>query len=197
MTVANSNYDRMAGDKYFTPAWTTEALMSVETFNRVWDPAGGDGGIIAALPATIISRASDIAPDSDYVSRCDFFDVADADDFDIVTNPPYGPGSRLAVRFIEHALALTQRHGGKVAMLLKVGFDSAPGRVRLFRDHPAFAAEYRVTKRISWANLPPKFDAKGNLVGPTEHHSWMIWDWRKRQGPAVKGYLPLQERPHA
>lgn len=193
MSVANSQYDRIAGDKYFTPEWATTALLTVERFTKVWDPAGGDGGIVNALPVFIDSWASDIAPDAPAVVERDFFDCTDANGFDIITNPPYGPGSRLAVKFIEHALKLTQGHGGKVAMLLKVGFDSAPGRVRLFRDHPAFAAEHRVIKRIAWSNLPAKYDAKGNLIGPTEHHSWMIWDWRHRGVGAVKGYLPLRE----
>jgi hypothetical protein len=191
MSVSASNYARIDGDKYFTPAWVTEALLSVERFAQVWDPAGGDGGIITAMPANIRCWASDIAPDSEYVVERDFFDCPDAGGYDIITNPPYGIQSRLAVRFIEHALALTERHGGKVAMLLKVGFDSAGGRRHLFADHPAFAAEYRLTKRIRWTNLPQS-DA-----GPTENHSWMVWDWRHRGGPAVKGYLPLKEAADA
>lgn len=191
MSVANSNYGRIDGDKYFTPAWTTEALLSVERFVKACDPAAGDGAIVdVLLAAGIKAWGADIAPDAPHIAERDFFDCTDLDGYDVIGNPPYGPGSRLAVRFIEHALKLTERHGGKVSMLLKVGFDSAPGRARLFRDHPAFAAEHRLVKRISWANLPPKYDAKGNLMGPTEHHSWFVWDWRKRGGPAVKGYLP-------
>lgn len=191
MSVARSDYERVQGDKYFTPAWVTEALLSAEKFSKAYDPGAGDGGIVnALLAAGIEAWGSDIAPDAPHIVERDFFDCTDLNGFDVIGNPPYGQQSRLAVRFVEHSLKLTERHGGKVAMLLKVGFDSAPGRTRLFQDHPAFAAEYRVTKRISWANLPPKYDARGNLIGPTEHHSWMVWDWRKRGGPAVKGYLP-------
>ena len=192
MTVAASNYERVAGETYFTPAWATEALLLAEPFQKVWDPAGGNGGITLALPADMICFASDIAPDSADVAPGDFFDAQEGYGFDIVTNPPYGVQSRLAVRFIQHSLALTKPYGGKVAMLLKVGFDSAPGRHPLFRDHPAFAAEYRLTRRVMWTNLPEKRDGKGRLMGPTEHHSWFVWDWRKRSGPAVKGYLPLE-----
>lgn len=192
MSVANSNYARIEGDKYFTPAWVTEALFSVERFHRVWDPAAGDGGILDAVPFGIECRGSDVMPDAHHIGRMDFFEVGDADGFDIVTNPPYGVQSRLAVRFIEHALKLTEPHGGKVAMLLKVGFDSAYTRRHLFDEHPAFAAEYRLTKRIRWTNLPQS-DA-----GPTENHSLFVWDWWKRPGmPAVKGYLPLKEQAHA
>lgn len=187
MSVAASQYERVANEKYYTPAWVTQALFSVERFGSVFDPAGGDAAIINAVPAGMAARAIDIAPDSPRVDVGDFFDCTYVDGFDIITNPPYGIQSRLAVRFIEHALALTERHQGKVAMLLKVGFDSAGGRRHLFADHPAFAAEYRLTKRIRWTNLPQS-DA-----GPTENHSWFVWDWNKAPGPAVKGYLPLKE----
>lgn len=191
MSVSASQYDRVANEKYYTPAWVTQALFSVERFDRVFDPAGGDAAIINAVPAGMAARAIDIAPDSPRVDHGDFFEVHKLDMWDIITNPPYGVQSRLAVRFIEHALALTEPFGGKVAMLLKVGFDSADGRRHLFDEHPAFAAEYRLTKRIRWTNLPQS-DA-----GPTENHSWMVWDWRKRPGPAVKSYLPLREPAHA
>lgn len=184
MSVAASQYERVANEKYYTPAWVTEALFSVERFGRVFDPAGGDGAIINAVPSGKAARAIDIAPDSPRVDLGDFFDVQTLDMWDIITNPPYGVQSRLAVRFVEHALAITEPFGGKVAMLLKVGFDSAAGRRPLFADHPAFAAEHRLTRRIRWTNFEQK-DA-----GPTENHSWFVWDWRKRGGPAVKGYLP-------
>ena len=133
MRTKTSGYERLALDKYFTPA-----------------------------------------PDAPHIKEVDFFDVKIGTTWpNIATNPPYGEQSRLAVRFIEHAL---------------VGFDSAGGRRHLFADHPAFAAEYRLTRRIRWANI------EQSAGGPTENHSWMIWDWRKRPGtPAVKGYLPLTE----
>ena len=194
MTVAASNYARADGDKYFTPAWVTDALLSAERLDDgIWDPAAGDGQIVlAAKAAGIEAHGSDIAPDAPFITSIDFFDIKAGCEWpNIVTNPPYGTGSRLAVKFIEHALKLTKPHGGKVAMLLKVGFDSAGGRRHLFADHPAFAVEYRLTRRIRWTNLPQS-DA-----GPTENHSWMIWDWRKRPDmPAVKKYLPLMEASH-
>jgi hypothetical protein len=187
MSVTPSQYERIAGEKYFTPIWVTEALLSVETFTGgIWDPFAGDGRILAALPPDMPSFGSDIAPDADGIMAMDFFDMkAGAVWSNIVSNPPYGKQSRLAVRCIEHALDLTQPLGGKVAMLLKVGFDSASGRRHLFADHPAFAAEYRLTRRIRWTNFEQK------EAGPTENHSWMVWDWRSRGGPPVKAYLPL------
>jgi hypothetical protein len=188
MSVSPSQYERVANEKYFTPIWVTEALLSVETFaGGIWDPFAGDGRILAALPPEMPSYGSDIAPDAEGIKALDFFDVKAGSAWpNIVSNPPYGVQSRLAVRCIEHALDLTRPLGGKVAMLLKVGFDSAGGRRHLFADHPAFAVEYRLTKRIRWTNLPQS-DA-----GPTENHSFFVWDWRKRPGPSVKGYLPLK-----
>ena len=192
MTQTASNYERIDGDKYFTPAWVTEALLTVERFNGgIWDPAAGAGHIINALPPETLAFGSDISPDAAGIKEADFFDAKVSLWPNIVANPPYGKGARLAVKFLDHALMLTESHGGKVAMLLKVGFDSAPGRRRLFAEHPAFAAEYRLTKRIHWANLPTKLDKHGRVVGSTEHHSWLVWDWRKRGGQAVKGYLPV------
>lgn len=193
MTVAPSKYDRVAGEKYFTPIWVTQALLSAEEFTGgIWDPFAGDGRILAALPPEMSAYGSDIAPDAGWIKAIDFFDVKGGSVWpNIVSNPPYGAGSRLAVRCIEHALELTRPLGGKVAMLLKVGFDSAGGRRNLFADHHAFAAEYRLTKRIRWTNFVQ------SAAGPTENHSWFIWDWRKRGGPAVKGYLPLMESNNA
>lgn len=191
MTVGASSYDRIEHEKYFTPAWVVDALFSVERFSKVCDPAGGDGAILNAIPAGMAGWAFDIAPDNPRVETGDFFDCSYLNGFDVITNPPYGKGSRLAVRFIEHALKLTERHQGKVAMLLKVGFDSASGRSHLFRDHPAFAAEHRLTRRIRWTNFEQK------AAGPTENHSWFVWDWRKRGGPPVKVYLPLKGTAHA
>jgi hypothetical protein len=189
MTVSASQYERVENEKYFTPAWVVDAVLSVETFRgKVIDPAAGAGNIMDALTAAGVDNDGyDIAPDAIHVRGPIDFLASVGDCQNIMTNPPYGKGSRLAVQFIEHALKCTEARGGKVAMLLKVGFDSAGGRRHLFADHPAFAVEYRLTKRIRWTN----FDQKEN--GPTENHSWMLWDWRKRPGPAVKGYLPLME----
>lgn len=186
MTQAASNYARIEGDKYFTPAWVTRELLTVEHFRgRVIDPAAGAGHIMDVLTAAGIENDGiDISPDAVHVrGPVDFLKlVGEVDNF--IANPPYGVGSRLAVQFIEHALALTKVKRGKVAMLLKVGFDSAKGRRHLFADHPAFAAEYRLLTRIRWANL------EQSAAGPTENHSWFVWDWARKPVPAFKAYLP-------
>jgi len=188
MTVASSKYDRLDNEAYFTPAWVIHALLAVETFaGGVWDSGAGDGAILAALPPDMPCYGSDIAPAAPHIKEVDFFDVTGGSLWpNFILNPPYGHGGRLAVRFIEHALDLAEQHGGKVAALLRVDFDSAKTRRHIFGGHPAFAAKYILTRRIRWTN----FDQKA--AGPTENHAWFVWDWRKRAGThPVIGYPQL------
>lgn len=195
MSRAASKYALVAGDKYFTPTWVTQALLSVESFTgKVIDPAAGAGHILDALTAAGIENDGfDLVPDAIHVRGPLDFLTAEGAVPNIVTNPPYGVQSRLAVRFIDKALAVTQPLGGKVAMLLKVGFDTGSTRRRLFKDHPAFAANYVLTRRIHWANIPLKYDADGRLIGPTENHMWCVWDWRKRPGtPSIVDYPEME-----
>jgi hypothetical protein len=189
MTQAASGYDRMAGDAYYTPAWVTEALLSVEHFRgEVFDPGAGEGHIleVCRLRGAEV-RGMDIFKSEAtpwYVEQGDFLAAVGSAD-SIIANPPYGTGGRTAVEFIKKSLAATEPRRGKVAMLLRVDFDSANGRRPIFNDHPAFAAKYTLTRRIRWANL----EQKGS--GPTENHCWMVWDWGKRRDAArAYGYLP-------
>lgn len=186
MSLSASAYVRLEGDKYFTPRKPIEDLLSVEAFiGTVLDPGAGAGHILDVLAIYGIQcEGMDIAPDASWIAQGDFLArTAPADH--IIANPPYGVGSRLAVEFIRHSLELTRPRGGKVAMLLKVGFDSAKGRRDLFADHPAFAVEYRLTERIRWANL------EQSNAGPTENHSWFLWSWAKDPTAfPIKRYLP-------
>lgn len=187
MTQAASRYERIEGDRYYTPAWVTKALLSAERFSNadgIWDPAAGNGGILSALPEGMAANGSDIAPDAPGIQPIDFFDVRTAWWRNIVTNPPYGQGGRLAVEFIVHALELTASQQGKVAMLLRADFDSAKTRHHIFGGHAAFAAKYVLTERIRWSNLPQ------SNAGPTENHAWYVWDWGRRPGtPITLAYL--------
>lgn len=191
MSQKASGYARIPGDRYFTPGWVIEALLSVESFSgKCLDPCAGGWHIVRALRAAgLDAEGFDIHPESDVVR--DFFTFGAAGEVEaaffpnIITNPAYGQQGRLAVKFIEHALAITRPVGGKVAMLLRVDFDSAHGRRHIFADHPAFAAKYALTKRIRWENLPQSDS------GPTENHAWFVWDWAKRRDSArAYGYLP-------
>lgn len=203
MSQGSSGYERIEGDAYYTPAWVTEALFSVEVFGMVWDPACGAGHIVDV--ARRLGRGaygSDIAkvkplPDlallfgeADHPHAGDFLKHTEDQDCDLITNPPYGKGGRLAVQFIRHALTITQKNRRKVAMLLRVDFDSASTRRHIFGDHPAFAAKYTLTKRIRWANLRQVDDTGKPTPGPTDNHAWYVWDWSRRPGERpYYGYL--------
>lgn len=189
MSEAASGYQRQDLEKYFTPAWVTDALLdAVDLPAPLCDPAAGAGDIINAIhgrPDLGWAYGMDIAPDVDWIPAGDFFDAHVLDCSTILTNPPFGAGGRLAVKFIEHALHLTKPRLGKVAMLLRVDFDSAGGRRKLFADHPAFAAKLVLTKRIRWTNLSQ------SAAGPTQNHAWLLWDWAKApETLPVLRYLP-------
>lgn len=199
MSQKTSGYERVAGDRYYTPAWVTEALLRAEEFPGLSiDPACGGWDIVKAVRADgLLCDGFDIAPDpapegqvTGEWSTKDFLTWDGTSSFgtsyqNVITNPPYGKGGRLAVAFVRHALKLTDPAEGKVAMLLRVDFDSAHGRRAIFADHPAFAAKYALTRRIRWANL----EQKGS--GPTENHAWFVWDWaRRRYSGRTYGYLP-------
>lgn len=202
MSQKASGYERMDGDRYFTPRWPVEALLSVEKFSGpVVDPCAGGWDLVHTVSHHCGVRAFgfDIQPPPVALSYMPMFWTQDFLDWqgstihgepewrDIITNPPYGKGGRLAVQFIEHALELTRPRFGKVAMLLRVDFDSADGRRPIFDDHPAFAAKYTLTKRIRWENL------EQSASGPTENHMWAVWDWSKRRDTTrAYGYLPLK-----
>lgn len=188
MSQKASGFDRIPGDRYFTPAWVTEALLTVERFpGPILDPCAGDGGILDAL-GTVDCHGADIespsVPRADIVIR-DFFANDPIPAFaSIITNPPYGSRGTLAVAFIRRSLQLTKPVFGKVAMLLRVDFDSAKNRREIFGDHPAFAGKYTLTQRIRWVNLPQSDS------GPTDNHAWFVWDWRRADAGRVYGYLP-------
>ena len=68
--------------------------------------------------------------------------------------------------------------GGRVAMLMRIDFDSAVTRTDIFRDHPAWGEKLVLTKRIKW------FD-DGNKNGPSENHAWYCWDWGRDSEPSI------------
>ena len=198
MSQKASGYERIEGDAYFTPHWVTEALLSVERFSvgvKIIDPCAGAGHIMDAVAkAGYDFDGFDIRPAAVHVrGPMDFLTtVGDVDA--IISNPPYGKGGRLAVEFITKALSVTQKRRGKVAMLLRVDFDSAATRSHIFGDHPAFAAKYTLTKRIRWANIPQVDENGKPTPGPTDNHSWFVWNWsRRRDEQRYYGYLPLKQ----
>jgi len=190
MSQRVSGYERAERDFYPTPEWVTRALIAhlPERVKSVWEPAAGDGRMAAALhEAGYRVWATDIAPQqpgAHLVNEADFF-APPAGRFSaeaIITNPPYGPGGRMAQKFIGHALQRMRPACGVVAMLLSVDFDSGRTRQWLFGDCPAFATKLVLMERIVW------FD--GGKHGPSKNHAWFIWDWA-HDGPPEIAYGPL------
>jgi hypothetical protein len=129
-----SGYDRKERDAYQMPAWVTDAIVpylrSLGVTN-VWEPAAGDGQIVAALRNNGFGAiGTDILDGHDFLNGCAPPLTYDA----IVSNPPYGSGGRIAQEFIERALEFTRSRQGAVAVLLKVDFDSGKTRSHLFAE---------------------------------------------------------------
>jgi hypothetical protein len=172
MTVRGANYPRKENDFYATPPETTRVLLDhVAGFGeQICDPACGNGAIVKVLKEYHCD-----ADGSDLAHNYNFL----ADDFlwpgwDIITNPPFGPGGRTAVAFIERALEVT-RPRGKVAMLLPVDFDSGITRRHLFECR-AFALKLTLLNRVRWFN-----GVSGSL-----NHAWFVFDHKNRGLPRIK-----------
>ena len=183
-----SGYERRDREYYPTPEWVTRALLDhIGTGPRqIWEPACGNGEMALVMRERGHSVfMSDIEPGArvkaldalafDFLAR-DRAPVWPEHITDIITNPPYGLGGRMALGFIIRSLELTRERGGLVAMLLKDNYDSARGRKAIFRDNPAWSMKLVLMRRIVW------FESDSGH-GPSENHAWYIWDW-KHSGPA-------------
>jgi hypothetical protein len=182
MSQRKSGYKRKELDFYGTgPEWVTECLLAhVETRpGSVWEPACGEHAMVRVLEKRFRTLATDKASGYDFLKQ----ETLPASSIrGIVTNPPYN----IAPEFCRHALALTKPFKGWVAMLLRVDFDSANGRVDLFRDCPAWSRKIVLTRRIVWFVEPETGKPKAS---PSENHAWYLWDWR-HQGDPVVSYAP-------
>lgn len=181
MTVVASNFERAANEHYQTEPWATRALLRRFPVNgyTVWEPAAG-----GHMMADVLKEEGAIVWTSDIASygreHDEFFDFINdhsgwmsvgSQRKAIITNPPYGKGNRLAVRFCELAL---ERCKGNIAMLLTAKFDFGKTRHHLFRDNQRFVAKINLVDRISWA---------GNGETGTEDHAWYVW------GPDRPGHI--------
>lgn len=174
MSQRPSGYARQERDAYYTPEWVTEALLPHIPYRikSVWEPACGSGKMVKVFQESERFQSihsSDIDTGRDFLKESVCF--ADA----IITNPPFG--GNLAQEFIEHALELTRKEQGFVAMLLRTDFDHAKTRQHLFRHHLAFSKKLVLLKRIKWF--------ENSTGSPSYNHCWMIWDWTKQGWPVI------------
>lgn len=176
MTVTASKYALRENDLYETEEWAVFALirelkaLGLWREGTIWEPAAGNHAMVRPFykegAKTVIT--SDIQTYRrahtyifDFLTKEPTPEIGD--DYDLISNPPYGRGNHLARRFAENALA---RCDGVVALLLTAKFDFGATRLHLFRDNPRFRAKIALVDRISWI---------GNDETGTEDHAWYIW----------------------
>lgn len=158
-------------DFYPSPPEATRALLSVETLaGSVWECACGDGAIAVELEA-----AGYAVTGTDLIYRgygkggVDFLEQTTPRAVNIITNPPYGHG--LADRFVRHALTLTAKTGGTVAMLMNLASLCHPQRHHWYLQHPP-AAIYGIDHIVCWPYGDPRFATSRT----TQHrYCWMVW----------------------
>lgn len=185
MSQRNSGHARIDRDAYMTPHWVTDALIAEiggpgqAKARTVWEPAAGTGNMVERLEAAGYGVVpSDIAPpDCSNWIAADFLgtDLLPFAFNDIITNPPYTH----AEAFVRRALDLTQPHGGRVAMLLNLDFDSAKTRWDIFGGHPAWGLKIVLLDRIMW------FDPEWKEDSASGNHAWFVWDWTGRFGRTI------------
>lgn len=185
MSQRNSGFDRIAADLYETPAWATKLFIDTIAINDgILEPACGTGKMAQALFGSGFHVVAGDIGDYGFSLQSyqqDFLELGQLppDVRAVITNPPYGIQNRLAVKFIEHALALTKPVCGQVAMLLTADFDHAKGRRHLFAENAAFTARLAIQTRIRWIE-----DSTGS---PSQNHCWFFWDHANR-GPPLSLY---------
>jgi hypothetical protein len=173
MAQRSSGYKRKPKDDYPTPAWVTRLViphLGLAPSATILEPSPGAGAMVNVLRD---AGYNVIAQEGDFLSS----QAGHAIDA-VIGNPPYGQQGRIALRFIEHALRLTEARRGTVAMLLKVDFDSGSTRSHVF-DHQAWATKIVLRDRIVW------FEPK--IASPSENHAWFVWRWQ-HQGAATLAY---------
>lgn len=175
------NHDAQEHDYYATDPRAVELLLENETFNsRIWEPACGEGHIAKVLTA----HGYDVFA-SDLVWRgygTPYFDflkgvhMAEDDEFDIITNPPY----KFAREFVEKALEVVA-DGQKVAMFLKLTFLEGQARRELFRRCPP------QTVYVSSARL--ECGKNGHFTGSSAvAYCWIVWK-KGHEGPTVVRWI--------
>jgi hypothetical protein len=169
-----AGYARVERDLYPTPPWVVAALAEHVDLRglTVWEPACGDGRMVAALRRAGCARvyATDIADRGNQDAALDFLSAQPPERFHaIITNPPFGSGGRLATAFIEAGLTRSEP-GGLLALLLPCDFDSAKTRACHFGDCSHFVGKIVLRERIVWFQRQD-----GVREAPKENSAWYLW----------------------
>jgi hypothetical protein len=173
-----SGFTRVPDEQYETAPWPVHALLRhLPRPQCAWDPCDrGAGLLVNTLHGAGVSA---IGTGHDFLQTNEI-PIEEVDT--IICNPPYGENRRgeLAVAFIEHALELKVP---RVAMLLRVDFDSAITRQHLFRHEPRFALKLVLLNRIKWFDGPST---------PSDNHAWFIWTQDNEDLPTIR-YIGRKE----
>lgn len=169
MVAANAN--RRPKDFYPTPKECTYALLDflhLPVKTRIWEPACGDGAIIAALHSKGYMNCfgTDITTGTDFLQEEYLASAAW-----IITNPPFS----LAEQFIRHAHDL----GIPFAFLLKSQYWHSAKRRKLFEE---VRPKYVLT--LTWR---PDFTGQGASIMDV---MWCVWTNEKT---ACTLYHPLDK----
>ncbi len=177
-----SGYRREANDHYPTPAWVTACLLRHVRFRgAVWEPCCGDGAIAQVLREHRYAVvASDAAEHGFGLGGVDFFACTDFPPGcgAMVTNPPYGDGgaerkagnaSSAMLRFVRHALALTRRAEGQLALLVRFQWIAGRRAAALISSAP-LRTVLVLTRRIRW------FEMGERTNSGQHHHAWIVFD---------------------
>jgi hypothetical protein len=171
MSQRISGYERKPDEEYNTIAWPVVALLLVvKSIGLAWDPCDrGNGELVATVRSLGVNA---IGTSNDFLATT----AAPPGVTDLITNPPYGENRRgeLAEAFIRHALELKIP---RIAMLLRVDFDSAIKRQHLFRRNPHFAGKIPLLGRIMWFAGPSS---------PSDNHAWFLWDRAYVGAPIIR-----------
>lgn len=177
-----SGYHREANDHYPTPGWVTACLLRHVRFRgAVWEPCCGDGAIARVLREHRYAVvASDAAERGFGLGGVDFFACTDFPPGcgAMVTNPPYGDGgaerkagnaSSAMLRFVRHALTLTRRAEGQLALLVRFQWIAGRRAAALISSAP-LRTVLVLTRRIRW------FEMGERTNSGQHHHAWIVFD---------------------
>lgn len=159
-------------DFYPTPPEPTRAIIWAEldrlkTFPAVWEPAAGDGAMVAEMQgAGLTVIASDLVDRGAGAEIKSFYDYAKPPAPAILTNPPFNECNSGA--WIRHAMeTLVVDY---MALLLPFNWPGAESRAGLWAKHPP-ARVYLMRWRV---------DFTGNGAPPMLN-AWFVWDGKPQQ----------------
>lgn len=176
--------NRAAFEFYPTPPEATRALLAAEGFDgSIWEPACGQGHIAKVLTEhghDVV--ATDLVDYGFGQPGRDFLVEREPLARNIITNPPYGRG--LADSFCKHAIALTRKTGGKVAMLVAVQSLCHPTRTPFFEMYPP-AIIYAVDDCTCYPYGDPRKATRSILQ---QRYCWLVWH-ADHDGPTLFKWL--------